>query len=78
MEKLKETLSSKRFQALAMAVLCAIGAYLTKAIDVAGMWEQIRMDLGLYITSIVAVQGPVEAMEALRGNGERNEVESSD
>lgn len=67
MKKLQETLTSKRFQALAMAVLCAVGAYLTKAIDVAGMWEQIRMDLGLYITSIVAVQAPVEAMKALRG-----------
>ena len=67
MDKLKETLQSKRFQALAAAVLCAVGAYLTKAIDVAGMWGQIRVDLGLYITSIVAIQAPVETIKALRG-----------
>jgi len=66
MNKFRETLQSKRFQALAAAALCAVGAYLTKAIDIAGMWEQIRMDLGLYITSIVAIQAPVDAMKALR------------
>lgn len=66
MNKFRETLQSKRFQALAAAALCAVGAYLTKAIDIAGMWEQIRVDLGLYIASVVAVQAPVETIKALR------------
>ncbi len=69
MDKFKETLNSKRFQALALAMLCAVGAYLTKAIDMAGMWEQIRMDLGIYIASVVAIQGPVETIKALKGEG---------
>jgi len=30
------------------------------------MWEQIRVDLGLYIASVVAVQAPVETIKALR------------
>ncbi len=67
LSKLKQTLSSKRFQALTLAVLCAVGAFASGSIDVAEMWSQIRVDLGLYITSVLVVQVPVETAEAFRG-----------
>ena len=65
MGKLQETLASKRFQALAIAVLCTVGAYLSKSIDIGAMWDQVRMALGVYVASIVVVQAPAETAKAL-------------
>ena len=67
MTKLKETLNSKRFQALVMAVLCAVGAFSSGAIEAGEMWAQIRIDLLAYVASIVLVQAPVDAMNAFMG-----------
>lgn len=70
MDKLKETLNSKRFQVLALAMLTAVGAHMTGALEIGAMWEQIRTDLGVYLASIVAIQAPVEACAALRGSND--------
>ncbi len=56
MSKLRETLSSKRFQLFALSILVAVGAVLTGDLTTGEMWRTLRENAGAYLAAIVAVQ----------------------